>query len=640
MNRNVLLVEPNYKNKYPPIGLMKIATYHRLLGDNVVFFKGEFKDFVISQATNSCIDKFFKIDDTINWRGKYFEIYDFINKRGASLVEAIGLQDSAYEILLLNALEYYKDYYWRKGYLQDPIWDRIYITSLFTFYWDITVDTINAFKVLCKKEDDVWVGGVLATLLTNDLKKACKLKNIHKGLLDSSGIFDKNKHIVDELPLDYSILEEIDYKYPENNAYYGYMTRGCIRKCPFCAVPHLEPEFNEKVPLGNKLKNVNKKYGEKRNLLLLDNNVLASDCFDQIIAEITKNGFNRDSKYIEPDQLSISITNLELGINDKAYIRKSVHIYNEILDKLHGSQRQEFYNLLYEKKLLKPETAFKEDVLEVAEFLTPLYEKLRNKVPKQRYVDFNQGVDARLLTREKAELLSRIPIRPLRIAFDSYSQEKVYVKAIKLSKEYGITRFSNYLLYNYKDSPIDLYRRLKINVDLCESEEIDIYSFPMKYHPIFGDNKLNRDYIGVSWNRKFIRAVQTILNATKGKIGRGKSFFYKAFGHDEEEFYKLMYMPETYILYRFFFEKEGYTEEWWNCFNNLRGRDMEKAKIIIETNEFSNVSNLTSSMKIQKLLNYYTVSRHDIMDPKSELYQLKQKFDKLSTAEKFLDIII
>ena len=54
MNRRVLLLEPNYKNKFPPIGLMKLATYFRLRGDEVVFYKGDLKDFVINQITETC----------------------------------------------------------------------------------------------------------------------------------------------------------------------------------------------------------------------------------------------------------------------------------------------------------------------------------------------------------------------------------------------------------------------------------------------------------------------------------------------------------------------------------------------------------------------------------------------------------
>ena len=46
MSRRVLLLEPNYKNKFPPIGLMKLATYFRLRGDDVVFYKGDLKEFV------------------------------------------------------------------------------------------------------------------------------------------------------------------------------------------------------------------------------------------------------------------------------------------------------------------------------------------------------------------------------------------------------------------------------------------------------------------------------------------------------------------------------------------------------------------------------------------------------------------
>ena len=42
-NKNILLIEPGYKNKYPPLGLMKIAQYHGPMGkkDNVCFIKGE-----------------------------------------------------------------------------------------------------------------------------------------------------------------------------------------------------------------------------------------------------------------------------------------------------------------------------------------------------------------------------------------------------------------------------------------------------------------------------------------------------------------------------------------------------------------------------------------------------------------------
>ena len=47
MNREILLIEPNYRNKYPPMGLMKISTYYKGLGDNVTFFKGDLRDLVL-----------------------------------------------------------------------------------------------------------------------------------------------------------------------------------------------------------------------------------------------------------------------------------------------------------------------------------------------------------------------------------------------------------------------------------------------------------------------------------------------------------------------------------------------------------------------------------------------------------------
>src|SRR5215831_13699999 len=41
-DKKILLVEPGYRNKYPPLGLMKIAQYHGPRGkkDRVRFIKG------------------------------------------------------------------------------------------------------------------------------------------------------------------------------------------------------------------------------------------------------------------------------------------------------------------------------------------------------------------------------------------------------------------------------------------------------------------------------------------------------------------------------------------------------------------------------------------------------------------------
>lgn len=63
--RKILLVEPNYKNKYPPMGLMKIATYYRRLGDDVTFFKGDLKELVLNNTYEALLKQLYANDDTI-----------------------------------------------------------------------------------------------------------------------------------------------------------------------------------------------------------------------------------------------------------------------------------------------------------------------------------------------------------------------------------------------------------------------------------------------------------------------------------------------------------------------------------------------------------------------------------------------
>jgi hypothetical protein len=610
MARRILLIEPNYKNKYPPIGLMKIATYHKMLGDEVRFFKGEFIDFILEQIYEELMEKLTANDDSVEWAEYRADIIQYINKGlSTKYSELTALSKSQ---LVGENLKYYRRYYNKKEYLDDPKWDRVCITTLFTFYWEQTINTINLFKQVCKDISEVKVGGVAATLLPDDMEKETGIRP-HIGLLDKGGEYDNNNIIIDHLPLDYSILNEVNYVYPENDGYYAYMTRGCVNSCPFCAVPQLEPQYDNFISIKEQIKYIAENFGEKRNLLLLDNNVLASERFDDIIDEIKECGFYKGATYIEPNKYAMLIQNMrKLNTNYRGHIKSIISLYKWLYKRVDNQTKSSVYNVLYKYKLLSVDTATKKSILDADDFFAPLFEKYRNKSVKARYVDFNQGLDARLLTPEKMKKLSEIPIRPLRIAFDAWSLRKTYEKAVRLAASNGIRDMSNYLLYNYEERPVDLYRRLKLNIDLCEELDVNIYSFPMKYHPIQDPEYFrNRTFIGKHWNRKFIRSIQAILNSTKGKVGRGKTFFEKAFGCDEEEYEKLLYMPEAMIIYRLYYEENGITEAWWNAFLSLDPEKMEFIKPIIHENDFSNIYSLTSDKDILNVLEYYTITRDD-----------------------------
>ena len=174
----------------------------------------------------------------------------------------------------------------------------------------------------------IMVGGVASTLVPDFIFKETGIKP-HIGLLDKPGVIDSNdKTIIDELPLDYSILEEIDYEYPAHNAYFGYMTRGCIRRCPFCAVKKLEPVYKNYISISRQIKMTDKRFGPQKDLLLMDNNVLASDCFDQIVDEIKKCGFQKGATYVPKNEYDICIKNLRRRYNERAYIRKTIRLYD------------------------------------------------------------------------------------------------------------------------------------------------------------------------------------------------------------------------------------------------------------------------------------------------------------------------
>ena len=430
---DILLLEPGYSNKYPPIGLMKISYFHKYIhGDYVRFAKG-------------------------------------------SLPLAF----------------------------KDKKWDRVYVTTLFTFEWEKTKEAIEYALSVVKDPYQVYTGGILATLMPNLIADNFPTVKNNTGLLDKKGTIGlEHEECIDRLTLDYGILDDISdqYVYPAHDAYFTYMTRGCGMKCEFCAVQTLEPEYYPYIPITDQIRKVDEKFGPKKDLLLMDNNVLRSPQFDMIVDEIISLGFGKGANYINP----------RTG--------KSVN----------------------------------------------------------RYVDFNQGLDAFLLNEHKAQRLGELAIRPARIAFDHVEDKEAYKKAIRMCAENGITHMSNYLLYNgedfrgkghayHADTPEDLYERMQISMnlqeELCEklNHKVAIFSFPMRYIPL---SDIKRGFVGANWNMKYLRALQRMLIPTQGKGVSSRSFFEADMGKNKEEFVRFLSMPEEHLGWRGdFLPKKGETKE-------------------------------------------------------------------------------
>ncbi len=443
---DILLLEPGYLNKYPPIGLMKISYFHKYIHhDYVRFAKGE-------------------------------------------LPEA----------------------------LKNKKWDRVYVTTLFTFEWERTKKAIEYALAVAKDPTQVYTGGILATLMPELIAQNFPTVNIITGLLNRKGTLGLSREeCIDTMTLDYGILEDIadQYVYPAHDAYFTYMTRGCGMKCQFCAVQTLEPEYIPFISITESIRRVDAQFGPKKDLLLMDNNVLRSPHFDKIIDEIKALGFQKGATYINP----------KTG--------KTV----------------------------------------------------------QRFVDFNQGLDAFLITPHKAKRLGELALRPARIAFDHIEDSEAYKKAITLCARNGITHMSNYLLYNgedfkgkghsyHADTPEDLYERMKISMDLCEdlNKELDhkvaIFSFPMRYIPL---SDLKRGFVGAKWNAKYLRALQRMLIPTQGKGVSSRSFFEADFGTSPEEFVMFLAMPEEHLGWRGHFARR----------KNESDNEMKARKIIWDENQ-------------------------------------------------------
>lgn len=449
----ILLVEPNYRHSvpknpsseetkwYPPLGLMKIARFHVDRGDEVVL--------------------------------------------------AHGCDESRLPKMDLFSSE--------------ELWDRVYITTLFTFHFHKIVDTINFYKynAVGGTASKIFIGGIMSTLMADEIFEETGIYPTI-GVLSSSkeqlGLTDlKGKDVnVDGLVPYYYLFEPELYAISET--FYGYASRGCINKCAWCGVPCLEPEFIPYIDLKEIIGRLREEYGDKRYLKLMDNNILASENLDQVVEDLLQLGYGIDSK---------------------------------------------------------------------------------NENGLSRIIDFNQGLDASFINDDTIKIIGKLNIKPMRIAFDRYHEKEIYIKAILLAEAHGFNEFSNYMLYNFRDTPLDLYERLVINIRLneqfiekskIETKSGKIYSYPMRYAPIKNQGEHENKYrdrifsipenvdwaSSPSWTKRFIRNIEIMKGVAHGAISPTPGLAWRTIGHTFDEFVMNLYMPEELLRQRNKHEKRIY----------------------------------------------------------------------------------
>lgn len=163
-----------------------------------------------------------------------------------------------------------------------------------------------------------------------------------------------------------------------------------------------------------------------------------------------------------------------------------------------------------------------------------------------RLVDWNQSLDARELDSEKMKLMSRLPIDPFRLAFDYIGMKDTYISAVHLARQFGVKSLSNFMLYNFKDKPEELYERIKICIELVEKIGVRIHSFPMRYIPL--DAKSRNAPGGKYWTKKELSGMSALKQITRGVIRPHRIFFEHFFGKSAAEFKEILQKPREEII--------------------------------------------------------------------------------------------
>lgn len=281
--------------------------------------------------------------------------------------------------------------------------DEVLITSLFTWAWRPVWEAVGFYRMLFPRAK-ISLGGVYASLMPDHARESGADEVVTQLVAEA-----------EDLQPDYDLIPEWHHG---RAASILFSHRGCIRKCPFCAVPKLEGKPFQ-IRATTRIKHL--VHPDHKRVILWDNNILGEPHWREVFAELR-----------------------ELDVE----------------------------------------------------------------------VDFNQGLDARLITPEVAAELVGLRMPAIRMAYDFPTMRKSMLNALANLEAAGLSgrRFNHicvYVLYNYKDTPEELFERVR---DLLSWR---VAAYPMRYQPL---DALDKDaFVASGWTTEQL----TMVAQARRVIGYG-----------------------------------------------------------------------------------------------------------------------
>ncbi len=129
------------------------------------------------------------------------------------------------------------------------------------------------------------------------------------------------------------------------------------------------------------------------------------------------------------------------------------------------------------------------------------FDRVIDRLKALPWVDFNQGLDARLFTHHHARRIAELNAAKVRFSFDHLKHEDAVAEAVALCHHHGLKDIGIYVLVGFHDTPADALHRLEL------VRSWGIRPNPMRYQPL--DALTKNAHLGPGWDElEMLRLMQ------------------------------------------------------------------------------------------------------------------------------------